>query len=302
MADLYASFTDMRTVEILRQEYLLSLQDRNVIQNHPALVYLGDLAGTSSTTVKLSQFATLGADLLDAVADGANVATTAMVDASYTCTIGRRSKKYEHSDLAKLTDTMGSLDAATFAADAVLSGGLTLTSLIAGLVGGFSNDFGTTTANLTIQQFEDAATYLELTNVQGPYMAVLHGRQWGDLRDAVRTATGTLQWIPASADMISSRGAGFKGSLWGVDVFVSNHVPTANAGADRAGGMFGTGAILHADGSIMPGPATIGSSLGKVLLEWERSATGGLTAAVVHMNVGAVEGDDTRGASLITDA
>lgn len=302
MATLYADLADTRLAEILAAELMFSRADRNALINHPALRYVGDLTATGSATVKQSDLTFMGADLLAAVLDGATVAETVITDASYNVTISRRAKRYIPSDLARVTDSYGHLDPTMFAQDATLSAGLTLTSLVAGLMGGFSNVFGTSGSNLTIQDFEDAVTNLEINNVEGPYMAILHGRQWGDLRDSIRTATGTVAFDPASPEMIRMRGTGFKGSIYGVDLFVSNYVNTVNAGADRAGGIFGNGAVLWADASIPQNPSITGINAGKVLMEMERNAAAATTDFVTSYFLGVSEGDDSRGSALISDA
>lgn len=299
---LYSGLTDQRLTEELAQEIMLARAERGMLINHPALMYLGDLMGSKSTTVKASEIGLDGYDGLAAVAEGAAVGTTALYDASYTVTVARQAKKYTKSTLAKITDHAGQLDPARFAQDATISAGVRLVELVAALVGGGSNEFGSSGVNLTIQQFFDAGTYLEINNVQGPFLCVLHARQWGDLRDAIRTATGLVEWQPASAAAQEIMGTGYKGRLWGVDVFVNNQVPTANSGADRAGGMFGRGGILWADASIPRDPAAIEINAGKATLELSRDADAALTSCITNFYCGAAEGEDARIASLTTDA
>ena len=83
----------------------------------------------------------------------------------------------------------------------------------------------------------------------------------------------------------------------------TTRVPTANAGADRAGGMFGGGAIIWADGTI-PGEADPNQLMigDKILFERVREGRAGLTAYVTRKFLGFSEGIDAAGASLITDA
>jgi hypothetical protein len=303
MADtLYADLADSRLPAILGQELMLSRQDRMVILNHPALFYAGDVTNSGSTVIKQSELDFMAAHELAAVADGAAVTPTTLTDTSYNVTVARRAKSYAPTDLARLTDSYGALDPQKFAEDATLSAGMTLTSLIAQLMGGFSNVFGTSGSDLTLQDFEDAVTSLEIANVEGPYLSILAARQWGDMRDAIRTATGTVAFDPASPEMIRMRGTGYKGSIYGVDMFVSNKVATANAGADFAGGVFGRGAVLWADASVPTDPSVIGVNAGKVLLEYDRNALSAVTNFVSNYYLGVAEGDDARGAAIITDA
>ena len=116
---------------------------------------------------------------------------------------------------------------------------------------------------------------------------------------------GAIQYDPMSAALIPTRGGlGFQGTLAGVDVFTSTRIPTANAGADRGGGMFGRGAVGFATGDITTDDPS-GQSLvlgGKVLFERSRTAKSGLTAYVSHVYLGVSEMIDLAGVSIITDA
>jgi len=299
---LYSGLGDLRLAEVLSQEVLLALADRNAIMQHPALVYAGDASGSGSTTIKVGEIGWMGYDSLAAVAEGATVANTALTDASHTVSVARQAKAYAPSDLAKLTDSIGHLSPSAFAQDAAVSAGVRLTELIAALVGGFTATAGVSGSDLTVAQFYAAIAQLETSNVASPFFALLHPQQWADLRVATQSETGPLQLDPASLEMQQARGNGFKGSVWGVDVFTSSHVPTANAGADRAGGMFGRGALIWADAMVPPDPAVVGINMGKVLLELDRSGRTAETAAITNFYCGAAEAIDAAGVSIITDA
>lgn len=302
---LFSGIGDLTLAESLSAQYILLLADRNALPNHAALVYAGDIqAGGASNVIKVPLVGLMGHDVATSTTtDGAAVANTALTDGSATVTVARYSKSYEASDLARMTQG-GIIDPVLFAQDAMMSGALSLTSLIANLVDNFATVVGTTTVDATAGNFLDAISQLEINLVQGPYMAVLHPVQWGDIRkDLALSVGGAIQFAPATAEFITTRGIGFQGSLAGVDVFTSSFVPTANAGADRAGGMFGRGAIVWADGTIplqgLPTQVVIGS---KVLFEMDRTAKSGLTAYVSHVYLGASEGIDLAGVSIITDA
>ena len=301
----FATIGDLTVVESITNEYLLLLADRNALPNHSALVYAGDIGvGARSNTLKVPHIGLMGYNLLASTADGAAVANTALTDGSTTIAVARYSKSYEATDLAKMTAN-GLVNIAAFAMDAMVSGAMTLTSLIAALVAGFSTVVGTSGVDATFANFLDAITALEIAKVEGPYMAVLHPVQWGDIRKDLGTVSGgAIQFAPATPEFIMARGIGFQGQLAGVDVFTSTYVPTANAGADRAGGMFGRGAILWADGSIVNDDPS-GQSIviaGKVLFERVRTGKSGLTAYVSHRYLGTSEGIDACGVSVITDA
>ena len=301
---LFSTLADQTLTEALSNQYLMLLADRMALPNHPALFYAGDIASTSSNTIKIPAIGMMAYDLLASTADGAAVANSALIDSSSTVAVARYSKSYEASDLAKMSDS-GILNKAMFAQDAIVSGAMTLTSLIANLVDNFATTVGSTGVDATFANFLDALTALEVNKVVGPYMAVLHPVQWGDIRkDLAITAGGAVQYAAASQEALLVRGIGFQGSLCGVDVFTSTYVPTANAGLDRAGGVFGRGAIIWADGTVANDDPS-GQSMvigGKVLFERSRTAKNGLTAYVSHRYLGAAEGIDLCGVSVITDA
>lgn len=300
---LYAGVADLRTAEVLSGEFLQLLAARESLPAHPALVYGGDAQGRGSVVVKVPHLGLGGYDILSAVADGSAVSNTALSDGSTPITVARYSKAYEASDLVRLSDS-GLLSPTAFAQDAVQSVNHTLVSLVANITDGFSTVVGTSGSNLSVANFLAAIQSLEVANVQGPYLAILHPQQMGDLRaDLAATSAGAIQWMPATQEQINVLGNGYRGRWASVDLFSSTFVPTANAGADRAGGMFGRGAVVWADSSIVTdndsSQLVIG---GKVLFERDRTARSGLTAYITHAYLGVAEAIDAAGVSIITDA
>jgi len=307
MADeiLYSGIADLRTAEALSAEILLLLADRNALPNHPALMYAGDAVGRGSAVLKIPAVGLQGYDLLSAPGDGSPIANTALSDTAFQVTVARYSKAYEASDLARLTDPAnGKIKVAEFASDAVVSSSNTLVSLVANVTDGFSASVGSSGVDLSVNNFLAAIQTLEVAKNVGPYMAILHPQQMGDLRAAIANVSGgAIQWLPASQEQIQILGNGYRGNWMGVDIFSSSFVPTANAGADRAGGMFARGAVLWADSSIpSEGDANQLVLAGKILFERERTAKSGLTAYVTHYYCGVSKGIDAAGVSIITDA
>lgn len=300
----YASMSDLRLTEAITAFYLLGLADRNALQAHPALVYMGDAGVGGSLTKKASEIDWMGADQLSAVAEGASVALTALSDASYTVAVSRYAKAYGLTDLGRLTDIHGIWEPASVAQDAVASGAMTLTNLIAALASGFSQQVGSTGVNFTVQNFFDASALLDTNDVQGTPLAILHSRQWNDFRDALMDETGVLHVIPATAEQVQMRGSGFKGNYAGIDVFVSNQCATANSGADRDGMMFGRGAVLWASGRHKPSVGLVGMDIngGEVRLEFERDGKAAEETFITNRNLGVGEGIDLAGVRITTDA
>lgn len=308
MADeiLYAGLTDQRTTEVLDGQFMQLLADRSALPQHPALYYAGDLAGSGSTTKKIPFVGMFGYDLPTARADGAAAVNTALSDSSVTVTVSTKTKAYEPSDIARFSDGLGILNAQAFAQDAMQSHMLQMTDQIAALVGGFSNTVGSTGTDLSIANVLAGLTLLEVgaqgSIPEGACMGVLHTVQGGDLRTALANATGgALQWSVPEEQLVI-KGPGFRGRYLGVDWFVSGFVDTANAGADRAGGIFVRGAICWADMSQQAEGTDQIVLGGKLLFERDRTAKSGLTAYVSHSINGSTEGLDAAGVSIITDA
>jgi hypothetical protein len=301
---LYAGIADLTTTEILSGIYLKLLADRNALPNHPAIMYVGDAAMKGSKTWKVSHLGLDGYDKLAQTADGATVANTALTDGSSQVSVARYSKAYEGSDMARFL-SQGVLNPQAFALDAVVSSARTLVDICADVVDGFTATVGTSGSDFTFDQFLEAVTTLEVGNVQGPLMSMFHGQQVADLRqDLANTQGGAVQWNPATQEQLRVRpGDSYRGNFLGVDIFASNEVKIANAGADRAGAIWGRGALLWGDMSLPndgdPNQIIIG---GKVLLERDRTAKAGLTAFVTHRYIGASMGIDAAGVSVITDA
>lgn len=302
-----SSFGDGTTAEVISLKHLLLLADRNALPSHPAILlgYQRDMAGAGSSVVKVPHLGIFGYDILATGTEGSSTANTALTDGSSTITVVQKDKVYEASDLVRMIDATGVINADAFAMDAVVSVGATMLDMLANLVDNFSTTVGTSGVNATAANFLDCRTTLNIAMVPGPYLAVLHPRQWGDIVQDVATASGgAIQWNPGSQEMISSMvGLGAQGNFMGVDVFTTTRVPTANAAADRAGGVFGAGAIVWADGTIPtendPNQMVIGD---KILFERVRTGRAGLTAFVQRKFIGMSEGLDGAGVSLITDA
>lgn len=308
--------TDQRLAEVITQDYLLLAADRNALPNHPALYYAGDFAGSNAGVAagsvrKVPILGLDGFDLPDTLGEGAAITPGQITDQQFSLSVARKGKAYQPSDEVRFTDGLGVFNSATFARDALVSHSLALTDLLAGLVGGFSTSQSTTGVDLTVAVFLASLTSLEIASSgtfgPGQVMGVLHTVQVGDLRTSFATATaGALQWAPVAQEMAMIRGAGYRGQLFGVDLFASAYVPTANAGADRAGGIFARGGIAWAD--MTPSAETADQVVlgDKILFERGRDELRGLTSYVSTSWLGATRGYDTAphqmGCSIVSDA
>jgi hypothetical protein len=298
----FAALADSHAREIIAASYALLLADRNAIINHPALRYAGRINGTGTATLRLPLIGLGGKDLPAAVDDGDEVALTTLEDDKIEVTVSRFSKAYSLTDLARLADAAG-LDLQAFASDAFQSAMLRLTDLVVTAGSGFTPSVGSSGVDLDVETFLQAKTTLELANVEGPYLAGLHTQQFADLREELATTSGgATQWMPASAEIVDRIGRGYAGRFAGVDIWVSNRWPTANAGADRVGCMMGRDAIVWADGTpVVDDPATQ-FALEHGLFELDRKARYGSTELVTHTYLGVSRGQSAAGVKIVSDA
>ncbi len=302
---IISGLSDQTTTEVLAGQYLLLLADRNAVPSHPAIKYMGSANGRGSNVIKVPHIGLLGYDLAALTSEGTAVTNTAFTDNSSTLTVVRYSKVYQASDQARMIDANGLLNVDFFAMDAMVTQSSTLLSLIANVTDDFTATQGTSGADATFANFLDCITTLEVAKVIGPFFGLLHPQQWGDIRKDVATASGgAIQWNGGSQAVIDAmKGLGAQGEFCGVSVFTSAHVPTANAAADRAGGIFGPGAVLWADGVIpLEGdPNQVHLAGGKVLFERVRTGASGYTGYVSHIEMAVSLGINACGVSLITD-
>jgi len=297
---------DLRLARILNNEIQLLLADRFSLRTHPAIFNAGNIAGRGSSVISIPQAGLEGYDLMTAVGSETTAASNvALTDASADITIARYALRREISDLANMTDSVG-LTAERLAADMVGGYEMAVTNAICDTIDGFTATAGTTGVDLSVDDFFSALFTLEQASVRTPYVSVLHPVQVTDLQNSIRAEGGALQYIAATQEMLAAKGQGFAGSFLGVDIFKSSKVPTANAGADRAGAMMGYGAVGMAEGSVRPISALSGAlqfPAGTVIaVEYERSSATALTAITGNAYFGVALLQDAMGVSIVSDS
>lgn len=160
------------------------------------------------------------------------------------------------------------------------------------LYAGFTNVTGTSGVDLTMAQLLEASTSLANRDVTGQIAAVLHPRQVGDLQQDA-TTSGATYFANASAligGIDAATLSGYAGNPHGIPVYQTSVVPTANGGADRAGGLFEVGVALGFYEVWAPRIRT------------ERDESGPGEEYVGTACYGVVEIDDLRGQEITTDA
>lgn len=162
---------------------------------------------------------------------------------------------------------------------------------ITALFSGFSSSVGTTTVDITLANLLDGIYTLEAADAAslGPLVAVLHPRQTADLRTELEGNNAVIYDGRSDSDLSKAQ-AGYFGSWFGIDIFQSTNVPTANAAADRAGGLF---VRNYALGMVKKWDARVET------LRWA-PIRGFVLVATAMYGVGEVE--DSAGVAVITDA
>lgn len=293
-----------RVAAVLAQEIVLKLADRASLHNHPSLINFGNMAGRGSAALQVPIVGLDGSDLLSSAADGAVVANTTLTSTAATLTIGRFALRYDFTDLAGLTDSIG-LTAQRLAESMVGSTVMAFQNALCDVTDGFTTTAGVSGVDMSVDDWYSAQFALTLASVPGPYIAILHPRQLADFQSSLRAEYGATQFVQATQDMLNIHGQGMAGMFNGVQIFTSSRVPTANAGADRAGAMFGRGAVGYVEGSPFPitgAPGVVTPAGTPVVVEFDRIVGGGTTSILASYYLGIGKLQDGMGVSIITDA
>jgi hypothetical protein len=284
---------------------VVKLTDTASLVNHPSILQLRSMNGSGSTVVQVP-VVSWGANAMTAVAENASVSNTALTTTNVNVTIARQALRRQVSDLAQLTATGIPLDVTidNLAADMVAAYNKRVTAMLGDLAAGFSTSVGSTGVDLSVSTFYSAIFGLQLNSADGIFTAVLHPVQVNDLISSLRSEVGPGQYLATSQDQVQAKGPGFRGNLFGVDVFSSaNGINTANSGADRLGMMIAPGAIAVATATAAP---IIGSETiipqSPIVVEFERDASNGSTIIVGSAFVGVAEIDDLKGIGILSDA
>ena len=295
-----SSLSDLRVSAILAAEIQRLIADTSSLWNHPAIRFVGDVAGTNSNVIDQPQAGLDGYDLMSAVAEDANSSNTALTDSSPSITVSRQALQRSLSDMYRLTSD-GSIDIDRLAVDMVMAAEMRGTELLCNVGDDFSTTKGTTTVDMSVDDFFDAQYALTQAKVAAD-LCVLYPTQLTDLQSSLRGESGALQFVPATQALLNQHGQGFAGTLNAVPIFTSSHVPTANGGADSAGWMISAGAIGKAVGTprAIRGAEFMAPNQ-YVQCELERDAAGGLTKIVGNAWMGVAILLDGAGVSIITD-
>jgi hypothetical protein len=304
--DFAALSGNARLSAVLHRMIELKLADRAELYKAPQFLNFGTLNGTGSSALQVPVVGLAGTDLMAAVGDGSSVSNTSITSSAATITIARQALRYDITDLASLTDPLAAgagVGIEGLANSMAIAFGMRLTQMITALSSGLSQSVGVTNTALTVATFFDAIYKLQLQSNDGEFAAVLAPQQINHLINSLRSETGPGQYVAATQDQIAAKGQGFRGMLFGVSLYTSSTVPSANAGVDRLGMMTATGAIGYATGSPAPiqgAGAIILPAGSQVVVELERDAASGLTKVIGNSFAGVAEIQDLKAVGILS--
>ena len=154
----------------------------------------------------------------------------------------------------------------------------------------FTNISGAATSLTSMSTLLAARTALAGRDVHDVDLAtILHTKAVGDVQVDVATSGSTFLaggFPNGTTDVLDSGLAGFVGNPFGINVFQTSVVPTADAGASRAGFMFASGQALGL------------YELWGIRTELQRDASGVGTEVILTTSHGVGKIDDTRGQTV----
>ena len=299
---------DLRLSKMISQEIRLLLTDSSNLRNTPFVDFVGSINGLGSDTIRVRKAGLDGFDAFSAftgATEAGAVSDTALTDAFVDVVCKRNSLAYSISDMASMTGLgAGDIDPFRIADSIAASYDALFANLTGATVGGFTTSKGTTNTDLDVGKFLLAIQELEKASsgkgAPGPYVALLHPKQFADLQDSILGQTsGILQFVQPSYDAISAKGSHYKGNFMGVEIYTSSYI--TNDGTDHQGAVFAAGALGFATGmpAGLPGAAE-SMEMGEVMIEMDREADKALTRIVGHAYLGMSIIDDNRGCLLIS--
>jgi hypothetical protein len=299
---------DLRLQKMLSQEIRLLLADSTNLRNTPFVDFVGSINGMGSDTIRVRKAGLDGFDAFSAFTGATEVGAVSdsnLTDGHVDVVCKRNSLAYAISDLASMTAMgAGDIDPFRIAESIANSYEALFAELTGAAVAGFTTVKGSTGAALDVATFLEAINALEAAasgkGAPGPYVALLHPKQWADIQDDILTLTsGVLQFVAASYEAISAKGSHYKGNFMGVEIYTSSYI--TDDSTDYTGAIFAPGALGYATGmpAGLPGAAEA-MEMGEVMIEMDREADKALTRIVGHAYLGMSIIDDQRGVALLS--
>jgi hypothetical protein len=197
------------------------------------MVRMANIAGAPTKAKDFPITPTLSASGL---AEGVDMVNTAFMTTKATITVGEVGLMITPTDLLSASDIVEDGYYASVASRALAS---KVTTDIASLGSGFSQQCGATTVNLTEANIMAGLVILKSAGVPGPYRGLLHPAQYQDLATSIGSTLTTYGRggtdVRAVGNELLGQVDGALGRALGIDWYETHLVPTATAGADRLG-------------------------------------------------------------------
>jgi hypothetical protein len=285
--------------ELLAAEVLQQLYDPTDIRATVTRIAYNPMG---SDTLQVAQDRIPGA--FTAPGENMTLAATAYTTSHFDIQVAAYRRAYALGDLVPVSGSPIDLDRAV---NNLMQGvALTMTDLIAAVFPSFTTQAGTLLTPLDTDGIYDGIFALTSALNSGPASCVLSPTQFNDFISSLRAETGAAQWLAATGEMLAQRGPGFKGSWMNVDFYVSDSVGNDGAGS-ALGGLYTPGAIAYSMANVasmgvhVPA-ANIILNAGELLVELDRTASDGVSAAYATMFAGVSLAEDARGVEIISNA
>lgn len=303
---LYSNSSDFRLTAALAAEWRLRLADRFSLLGTPlasTVPLLGNAASQGSTTLQIPLVSLNGVDRMVAVAENASTTPTSLGSSNVTVTVARQAIERGISDLNNMVDSVG-VNLEALIMDGMGAYAMRWMEMLCALFPSLSNQVGSTSVDMSSDDWFNAKFTLTQNSVPGPYVAVLYPVQVTDLQNDIRAEGGPWQHLAATQDILARYGVGVVAVLDGVPIVSSTMVTSVAAGADSSGAMFGVGCFGYAEGTprAIRGAGEVLYAAGTPLYtELERDASATLTKVVHNAFIGFTEIEDLRGVEIATD-
>jgi len=281
MADEATSSVLSELYSNIVQSALFTLNEQTVIR---PLFRNYDMSGTPGLTAQVPIYPSVAAA---AVNDGADLANTAFNTTSKTITASEVGVMVELTDLA--AESANEDVAAAIGRQIGSAMAEKVDTDLAALFSGFSTSLGTGDTEITADLIFQAAATLRTNNADqnGGYVCLLHPFQAYQLKKQLTNAGATMSHSLSDVGNNALRD-GFIGKIAGVDIFESNVVTGASAGAY-------VGAVMSQD--------ALGYMVKRNMrIETERNASKRSLEIVGSMAYGVSELFDSYGVGLVADA
>lgn len=235
--------------------------------------------------------------------ENTTLAATAYTTTSFDIALVQYRRAYAAADLLPVSGSPVNID--RMVANLMQGVAMTFTSIICDALPTFTAQVGTSGVALQVDDIYDGVFTLNSALNSGPYTCVLSPVQWNHFQSSLRSEVGSAQFLPSTNETLASHGPGFRGSWMGVNFYVADAVDTS--GGNDQGGIFTQGAIAYGMGNVSSMASQIPAAnlivdAGELVVELDRTASDGVSAAYATMIMGVAVADQSRGCEILSSA